>query len=80
MENILLAKALVIIGMVDTQGAARRLIECGGVEIDGVKINDGFYTIDVGREYEVKIAKTTKTFIINHAANTNPTVKLRPGT
>jgi tyrosyl-tRNA synthetase len=55
-RGLLLAKAVVGAELAKSTSEARRLIEGGGVSLDGVKISDVNYVLDTG-EYLLKVGK-----------------------
>lgn len=55
--GVQLLKLVAGIGMAPSRGEARRLIEQGGVELDGVVIRDAAYRIDPSRQYVLRVGK-----------------------
>lgn len=56
-ESALLRSALVVSGAVSSTSAATRLIEQGGVSVNGTVIKDKNHMLSVGNTYEVKAGK-----------------------
>jgi tyrosyl-tRNA synthetase len=61
-DKLLLAKALKAAHLVDSNGAGRRLIEQGGVEVDGSSVRDGFFELELGRAYLVRVGSKNRRF------------------
>ena len=56
-SNPLIVDVLAHTGMVTSKGEARRLIQGGGVSIDGEKISDISQTVDISNPRIIKVGK-----------------------
>ncbi|RMH65463.1 MAG: tyrosine--tRNA ligase [Calditrichaeota bacterium] len=56
-EDMRIVDVMTAAGMAESKGAARRLIQGGGVSLDGEKINDPFYNITPGDPRVLKVGK-----------------------
>jgi tyrosyl-tRNA synthetase len=45
------------VGLVTSSSEARRMIQQGAVEVDGVRISDDHHLLSTGREYLVRVGK-----------------------
>ncbi len=61
--NVNIVDLLSRISIIKSKSEARRLIEQGGVMIDGVKITDAFETINLNEKKEFVVKKGKKTFV-----------------
>ncbi len=53
-------------GTAESKGAARRLIQGGGVSLDGEKITDPFFMVDTDKEHVLKVGKRKFVRLIPH--------------
>ena len=60
--KLLLAKALASARLVSSNGEGRRLIQQGGVEVDGESVRDGFFELEAGRDYLVRVGSKNRRF------------------
>lgn len=61
--NVNIVDLLSRISIIKSKSEARRLIEQGGIIIDGVKITDAFETINLNEKREFVVKKGKKTFV-----------------
>ncbi len=61
-DGLLLAKALQLAGLTSSNGEARRLIQQGGVELDGVRVTDGFLKLSAGASHLVRVGSKQRRF------------------
>ncbi len=57
-----LAWALKQAGLVASTSEARRLVEQGGVEVDGVRVTDPRHPLEPGKEYLVRAGSKNRKF------------------
>ena len=60
--TLLLAKALSTAGLVNSTSEGRRLIQQGGVEVDGVRVTDAQRQLERGSEYLVRVGSKRRRF------------------
>jgi tyrosyl-tRNA synthetase len=60
--KLLLAKALAQAKLVGSNSDGRRLISQGGVEVDGERVRDAFFELEVGRAYLVRVGSKSRKF------------------
>ncbi len=60
--KLLLAKALAQAGLASSNGEGRRLIQGGGVEVDGSVVKDGLHALDAGGSYLVRVGSKNRRF------------------
>jgi len=56
-DKIWIVRLLTTTGMASSSSEARRLIQQGGVSIDGERITDVNLEVDLGREFILKVGK-----------------------
>jgi len=61
-DGLLLAKALALTGLVKSNGEGRRLIENGGVEVDGVRVKDAKFSLGRGQRCLLKVGSKDRRF------------------
>ncbi len=61
-DKLLLPKALKAAGLAESNGAARRLIEQGGVEVDGRAVRDAFFELAVNTDVVVRVGSKNRRF------------------
>jgi tyrosyl-tRNA synthetase len=61
-ETLWIAKALSLAGLVKTSSEGRRLVEQGGVEVDGERITDPQYQLPVGGPYLLRAGSKNRRF------------------
>ncbi|MBX3130348.1 MAG: tyrosine--tRNA ligase [Polyangiaceae bacterium] len=61
-EGLLLAKALQLAGLTSSGGEARRLIQQGGVELDGSRVSDPYSRLSAGSEHLVRVGSKKRRF------------------
>ncbi|MCK6535195.1 MAG: tyrosine--tRNA ligase [Polyangiaceae bacterium] len=60
--KLLLAKALAHAKLVSSNGEGRRLIQGGGVEVDGAVVKDALFALDAGGSYLVRVGSKNRRF------------------
>ena len=61
-ETLWIAKALSSAGLVKSSGEGKRLVEQGGVEVDGVRATDANLQLARGRRYLVRVGSKHRRF------------------
>jgi len=61
--KLLLAKALAAVKLVTSNGEGRRLIQGGGVEVDGAVVKDGLFELRPGSQYLVRVGSKNRRFV-----------------
>ena len=61
-ETLWIAKALSQAGLVKTTSEGKRLVEQGGVEVDGQRISDPQYQLERGRSYLIRAGSKNRRF------------------
>jgi len=56
-KDVKLINLIVTNKLADSNGSARRLIEQGGVTINGVKVSDVNYIVEQRKEFVLKVGK-----------------------
>jgi tyrosyl-tRNA synthetase len=61
-DTLWIAKALSQAGLVKTTSEGKRLVEQGGVEVDGQRISDPQYQLERGRSYLIRAGSKNRRF------------------
>src|SRR6266542_29214 len=61
-DTLWIAKALSMAGLVKTTSEGKRLVEQGGVEVDGQRISDPQYQLERGRSYLIRAGSKNRRF------------------
>jgi tyrosyl-tRNA synthetase len=62
LETLWIAKALSSAGLVKTTGEGKRLVEQGGVEMDGARVTEAALQLQPGRSYLVRVGSKNRRF------------------
>jgi tyrosyl-tRNA synthetase len=62
LETLWIAKALSSAGLVKTTGEGKRLVEQGGVEVEGARVTDAQLQLQPGRTYLVRVGSKNRRF------------------
>lgn len=61
-DKLLLAKALATVKLVASNGEGRRMIQGGGVEVDGTVVKDGLFELRPGQTYLIRVGSKNRRF------------------
>jgi tyrosyl-tRNA synthetase len=62
MATLWIAKALSSVGLVKSTGEGKRLVEQGGVEVDGVRLTEPNHQLEPGKRYLVRVGSKNRKF------------------
>jgi tyrosyl-tRNA synthetase len=62
MATLWIAKALSSVGLVKSTGEGKRLVEQGGVEVDGVRLTEPNHQLEPGKRYLVRVGSKNRRF------------------
>ena len=61
-DDIWIAKAMSVAGLVKTTSEGRRMVEQGGVEVDGLRVSDPQHKLPAGQRYLVRVGSKNRRF------------------